>query len=349
MTNKKLQPALIGLFVLLSFVLFMTAIIIFGGNKFFAKENLVITYFEGSLNGLSVGAPVTYRGVTIGQVKEIKIHIQPDGRQNQKIIIPVLIALSAGETIIVDRPRSTIEADINSFIKMMCEQGLRAKLKLQSLVTGQLYVDLAFYENSPAVYQDKEKKYFEIPTLPSEMQQFSRMIENVNLGELYQKFIITLDSIERLTSGLATTLDKEKTQQLLDNLLTATASLNSILSQVDTDVAPILHKMDTGLQQFTTFSRHADEMVIAVDKEIQPLATDMRATFAHLDTTLQQVETLLSQAEKTIRPNSPLYYSLTKAMRQLEDAAKSIEILGNFIHRNPDALVFGLQKAGKDE
>jgi phospholipid/cholesterol/gamma-HCH transport system substrate-binding protein len=351
MTNKKIQPAMIGLFVVLSLTLFLIAIIIFGGNKFFSKEKLIITYFEGSLNGLSVGAPVTYRGVTVGQVKDIKIHINATGQQRRNIIIPVLISLSAGETLIVNGPDTEDEDDFNIFMESMCQQGLRAKLKLQSLVTGKRYIDLAFYENTVAVYRDKEGKYFEIPTLPSEMQQFSRMMENINLDELFQKFIRTMNSLEKLSSGLAEALDKEKIQHLIDDLLAATANLNSILSQVDTGVAPILQKMDSGLEQFSTLATHADEMILSLDQQIKPLATDMSATFAHIETTLQQVDTLLAQAEKTITPNSPFYYQFTEAMRQLEETARSIEKLSDFIHRNPNTLIFGLQKIGegKDE
>jgi paraquat-inducible protein B len=345
MTNKKIQPAIIGIFVVFSLILFMTAIVIFGGNKFLSREHLVITYFEGSLNGLNIGAPVTYRGVTIGQVKEIKI--QANGQKNRKIIIPVLISLNAGKILLVNSPDTDNEDDINIFMESMCEQGLRAKLKLISLVTGKRYIDLAFYENSVAVYRDKEEKYFEIPTLPSEMHQFSRMMENVNLGELYQKFMYTMDSLEKLTSGLAETLDKEKTQHLIDDLLAATASLNSILSQVDTRVPPILQKMDSGLEQFTTLASHADGVMTSLEKQIKPLATNMSATVVHIETTLQQADALLARAEKTIAPNSPLYYRFTEAMRQLEETARSIEKLSDFIHRNPDTLIFGLQKTGE--
>ena len=75
MVSKKIQPALIGGFVVLSCMLFVAAVVIFGGNIFFKKEDIVIAYFDGSLKGLSIGAPVTYRGISIGQVKDIRIDI----------------------------------------------------------------------------------------------------------------------------------------------------------------------------------------------------------------------------------------------------------------------------------
>ncbi len=338
---------MIGIFVILSLVLFMTAIVIFGGSKFFSKENLVITYFEGSLQGLNVGAPVTYRGVTVGQVKEIKIHILANGKQSQELIIPVLIALNAGDTLIVKGSNTHDEANVNNFLKTMCDQGLRAKLKLQSMVTGKRYVDLAFYENSTAVFRDQAGEYFEIPTLPSEMQQLSRLMENINLKEIYNKASNTLDSIDKLTAGLATTLNESKTQQLVANLSTAAASLDSILSQVDADISPILKKVDSDLDTFNNLASHADQMVTSLDTQIKPFVSNMAVTLTHIDTALQQADGFFAQAEKTVAPNSPLYYRVTEAMGQLEKTARSVEKLSEFIYRNPDTLIFGLQKKGE--
>lgn len=336
---------MIGLFVVLSVVLFMTAIVIFGGNKFFAKENLMISYFEGSLKGLSVGADVTYRGVSIGQVKEIKIHIQSKGSTSkQKILIPVLISLNAGKALIVDSANSSSQPDIMHFMQELCDQGLRAKLKLKSLVTGKLYVDLAFYETSTAIFRDTEGTYFEIPTLPSEMQQFSKMMESVNLGELFQKFMTTLNAMEQLSTGLATSLNPQKTGELMDNLLSSSNNFKTILSQVERDLPPLLQKMDTGLDQFASFGKHADQTVLSIDKKIQPLAADLSHTLANIDNSLKKVDTLFIQAEKTLQPNSPLYRQFTTTMNQLDTTARSVQKLSDFIHRNPNTLIFGLQK-----
>lgn len=346
MTNKKIQPAIIGVFVILSVILFMTAIVIFGGARFFDKENLVITYFEGSLQGLSVGAPVTYRGVTIGQVKEIKIHIRANGKESEQLIIPVLISLSAGDSLVLNGSNSHDDDDIKIFLKSLCAQGLRAKLKTQSLVTGKRSIDLAFYENSIPVYRDSIGKYFEIPTLPSEMYQLTKMMENVNLDELYRKALNTFNSIEELTEGLAQTLSEKKTQRLMDELTTATTSLNSILLQVDSTLPAILGKVDTGLDQINVLSADANQLVTSLDTQLAPFIQHMDRTLGNIDTALLQADKLLVQANKTIHPNSPLSYRITEAMGQLEQTARSIETLSDFIYRNPDTLIFGLQQTG---
>ncbi len=90
-------------------------------------------------------------------------------------------------------------------------------------------------------------------------------------------------------------------------------------------------------------------LLFSLEKQIPPLTSELSVALAHMDSTLAQVDTLLSQAEKTIRPNSPLYYQFSQAMLQLKNTAISIEKLSEFVHRNPDALIFGLQNPGKAE
>jgi len=348
MTNKKIQPAMIGIFVVFSIFLFMTAIVIFGGGRFFEEENLVIMYFDGSLQGLNVGAPVTYRGVTVGQVREIKIHIQTNGKSNQKLTIPVLVSLSAGKTLIVDNPDREKTDNINIFLEAMCEDGLRAKLKVVSIVTGKRFIDLAFYKNSTPVYRDTNGEYFEIPTLPSEMHQLTKMLENIDLDELYQKVMNTFTSIEQLTGGLAKTLDSEKTQGLVDEFSTAATSLNQLLVQLETGITPILKKMDTGLDQINELTADADGVVNSLKTKLPPIAGSIESTLLGINTTVRQANTLLVQAGTVLKPTSPLYYSLTTAIQQLEKTAGSIERLSEYIHRNPDTLIFGLQNTGEN-
>ena len=349
MTSKKLQPALIGTFVVLSIFLFAVAIVIFGGSRFFDKENTVIAYFDGSLQGLSIGAPVTYRGVTIGQVKDIKIHIREDPDPSNQISIPVLISLIPGKSLIVDSRDDSRKTEGSKFLEVMCSQGLRAKLKLQSLVTGKRYVDLAFYKNTIPVYRDPDGTYFEIPTIPSEMYQLSQVLQNIKIDELYTKVLNVFNSLEKVSSGLAKAMDSEQTQQLIDELSSATTNLNSILSQVDSQISPLLQKTDYGLGQFGDLTTHADQLVTSFDSKLTPFMDDIAKTLSTLDSALLQADQLLQQAGKTIQPNSPLYFRFTEAMHQLEETASSIQDLSNFLHRNPEALIYGLQKTGNQD
>ena len=318
-----------------------------GGAKFFEKESLVIAYFDDSLKGLSVGAPVTYRGVSIGQVKEIQLQIVEDSSHEHKVIIPILIALNGGQNLVIQGPEIQGEQDVDVFLESMCKQGLRAKLKTISLVTGKRYIDLAMYKGSVPVYRDTRGKYLEIPTLPSDILQAQKIIENMDFGKLYNKVLGTFDALDTLGKNLSSTLTKDKTEQLMADLLQVTTRLNTILDQVDTQIGPILGKLDSGISNINTTVSNADQFITSLDNTITPVATDISKSLQNLDNTLVQANQLLRQAEQTLHPSSPLYFQMIETLRQLDDTAEAIQKLSNYVSRNPDSLIFGLQQTGK--
>ncbi len=346
--TKKVEPTMIGVFVVLSLSLFLLGVVLFGGTKFFKKESLVIAYFDDSLKGLSVGASVTYRGVSIGQVKEIQLQIVENGNNEHKVIIPILIALNGGQNLIILGPGAQNEQNVDVFLESMCKQGLRAKLKTISLVTGKRYIDLAMYKGSVPVYRDIRGKYLEIPTLPSDMTQAQKTIENMDFVKLYDKVLGTFDALDTLGKSLSSALTPEKTEQLMDDLLRASTKLNTILEQVDTHLGPILDKVDSGISNINTTVNHADKFITSLDDTIQPVAEDFSKSLQNLDNTLLQANRLLRRAEETLQPTSPLYFRMSETLRQVDETAKSIQKLSDYISRNPDSLIFGLQQTGED-
>ncbi len=343
-TKKKLEPTLIGIFVVLSLILFMVGISLFGGAKFFEKESLVIAYFDDSLKGLSVGAPVTYRGVTIGQVKEIQIQIIENGQSEHNVIIPIIIALDGGQDLIIQKPDTQSKQDVDAFLESMCKQGLRAKLKTISLVTGKRYIDLAMYKDSIPVYRDKGGKLLEIPTLPSDMLQAQKIIENIDFAKLYTKILGTFESLDNLSKSLSKALPPEKTKALMDELLHITKNLNATLKQIDTGLGPVFSKVDGGLDNLNSTVNSANEFISALDTGVQPLLTGSSKTIQNFNSTLLQVNQLLSQAEKTLQPSSPLYHRINETLRQFAETSRAIRKLSDSISRNPDSLIFGLQQ-----
>src|SRR6478609_6690502 len=134
--STRANPKLIGGFVLGAIALVIIGLLAFGSGQYFAPKGKAVLYFAGSLAGLDVGSPVTFRGVKVGTVN--KIVIQYDIRQ-QKLRIPVYIELDPAKFQIVSGARSGVN------IKELVQRGLRARLQIQSLVTGQTSVDFDFY------------------------------------------------------------------------------------------------------------------------------------------------------------------------------------------------------------
>ena len=71
--SRKVNKTAIGVFVVGALILLMVAIVVFGSGNLFKQTNKFVLYFDGSVKGLSIGAPVVFRGVSIGTVKDISL------------------------------------------------------------------------------------------------------------------------------------------------------------------------------------------------------------------------------------------------------------------------------------
>src|SRR5215216_1998215 len=136
--SKKANPTLIGGFVVGALALLVAGILLFGKGLLFTTKHHFVVYFSDSVNGLNVGAPVKMRGVVVGTVKDVLA--QFDAKRNQ-VLTPVVIEFEAERVMVIGRDKRPKEPDIKTLIA----HGLRAQLQLQSLVTGQLYVEVNFF------------------------------------------------------------------------------------------------------------------------------------------------------------------------------------------------------------
>jgi len=130
--RKRANPAVIGGFVVGAVALVVIGALLLGGGQFLTEQRAYVLYFEDSVEGLSVGAPVTQQGVRIGSVSDIQVqYLVREG----EFRIPVFIDIEPGrvkEVGVGDGPREGGEA----FVKFLIARGLRAQLHLDSLVTG---------------------------------------------------------------------------------------------------------------------------------------------------------------------------------------------------------------------
>src|SRR5262252_93413 len=164
--SQKANPTLIGGFVCGAILIAIGAIVFFGSASLFTKKQLFVTYFNQSVSGLGVGSNVKYKGVTIGKVSKVQLKF-PGG--NEPPLVRVLYEIDA------DNLLNKYGLSINIFDRNVhnkaVENGFRAKLDFESLISGQLYVALDFYKDaSPAVLQDEAKNGpFEVPAQPSDI------------------------------------------------------------------------------------------------------------------------------------------------------------------------------------
>lgn len=182
---------MIGIFVVGALVLLMVAVVVFGSGELFKRTHKFVLYFDGSVKGLAIGAPVMFRGVSIGTVKDISLIY--DSKAGT-IMLPVIVEIDQGR--IKGTPSfSDLDGD-----KKMIELGLRGRLEVQSFLTGQLMISFDFYPNQPPKLRGILKSYPELPTLPTSGDIFNMMNE-LPIKEIAKNLEETTKGINRLVNS----------------------------------------------------------------------------------------------------------------------------------------------------
>jgi paraquat-inducible protein B len=189
--SKKANKTVIGLFVVGALVLLIIGVVIFGSGVLFKRTNKFVLYFDGSVKGLSIGAPVMFRGVSIGTVKDISLIY--DSKAGT-IMLPVIVEIEQG------RIKGTPSFGELGGDKKMIELGLRGKLEVQSFLTGQLMISFDFYPDKPMELRGILKAYPELPTLPISPDIFEVMNE-IPIKEISKNLEATTKGINRLVNS----------------------------------------------------------------------------------------------------------------------------------------------------
>ncbi len=181
-------------------------------------------YFNDSIRGLSVGAPVEFRGVKIGEVVSYSL---VGNSETAEFKIPILIKIEPERFTMVKRNKTqSDQVDVLVFNKLL-QKGFRAQLKSSSLLTGELFIDFDFYKDLPYHELPKEYGYYVIPTVPTELQSLKN-----NAQQILQRIAnIPFEQIGNETAGLLQDLRKETIPQVnrsvasLDRLVKDTSQM----------------------------------------------------------------------------------------------------------------------------
>ena len=332
--TKKANPKVIGAFVVGAVVLATIGVIVFGSGKLFVRKHLWVLYFPGSVKGLTVGAPVTLKGVQIGTVIDIKVVID---RETVTFHTPVYVEVlpdrvkAMGEYTAQETKK--ILADPDESIRLLIERGLRAKLELQSLVTGKLQVAFDMYPDTPVNYVGLDKKVAEIPTIPTAMEQLAETLENLPIKKMVEDARKALASIERLASS--------------PELTEAVTALNKTLQEVgklarnlDGRVGPLATSIEGTMKD-------TQKLVQNVNAQVEPTFTELQETLKTAQASVKNAEVALASVSDVVNPDSTLMYELTRTLEGLKVMAESINSLADYLQRQPDALIRGKVSLGR--
>jgi phospholipid/cholesterol/gamma-HCH transport system substrate-binding protein len=324
--NKKISPTLIGAFVIGAIALLVIAVIAFGSGRLFRKTKEFVVYFDGTVNGLNIGAPVKFRGVEIGAVKNILLQLE---KSMEVRSIPVIFEVDL-KKITTRGAAGTILEDPNA-LKAAIDHGLRAQLRTESLVTGVLYIGIDLFPGTPVkLVQAAKSKYPEIPTVPTALERVE-----LTAGEILAKlsevdFKGMMDSVSRTVDGVG---------QLVNSpaLKSALQRLDQTMPKIDEAIVDI-RKMTSSLDgNITTLSANLQQTSDEARGAMQQAALTMKQT----DLALKETEAAMINIRGISDPDSVAFYELGRSLREVSAAARSLRLLSNSIERNPRALIFG--------
>lgn len=362
--GSKANPTVIGAFVVGAVVLIVAALLIFSGGNVLTKKALYVMYFDSSVNGLSVGAPVKFKGVQIGEVSNIVALANP---QNLSILIEVVIEILP-EKFTDQTTRQALSAADNrqAATNALIQKGLRASLQLQSMVTGLLFIELDFRPDTPVKLLGLNKDYVEVPTAPSAMgalmanvKKAVAQLDTLPLNEIMDEIVAILKRVKHL-------IDAPQMDDAMANLGLILQESKTGLQQLFEQIPAVVKQIDTiedeavvALRDARLMLKDAQTLVRNVNTQVAPLSSKAQGALTAARSALQQGQKSIKDLETALQPalgqadqaltsvahltgsDSVILNDLSQALREIAEAARSIRVLANALERNPESLIRG--------
>ncbi|HSJ23583.1 MAG TPA: MlaD family protein [Longimicrobiales bacterium] len=317
------NPTAIGLFLIGALVLTVGGTAVLASTTWLQKRSTFVSYFQESVNGLENGAPVKFQGVPIGTVTGLLIQIDERDKTFQ---VPVEYEIDL--TRLTTQLGTFVDLSDPAVLRQQIMDGLRAQLQTESIVTGQLYIELSYRSDpDPPSLERQATAWPEIPTTPSLMAalgtgagslvedmmrvlfQVNELLAEVNMPEINAAVVASAEAVERL-------VDSPEIRTALQQIPGMTLQVNQTMAE---------------------FERLASRAGAAID----PLQAQMEGTTAELTATLAAMRRTLEETHGLLSADTNPGYGLQEALASLRDAADALRLLAESIDQNPDMLLRG--------
>jgi paraquat-inducible protein B len=223
---------------------------------------------------------------------------------------------------------------------------------MESLVTGQLMIELDFHPDEPVRLVGGDIEYPELPTIPSAFEQITKKIERLPIEEIFNKLSSTLVGIEKLVND-------PEVMGTLKSLHLAVEDFRTLIKDVNAQVDPLATSVDNTLKGYHKLARDVDKQVgplasgikkavkgydkLArdVDRQVEPLSKEIIKALKAFTGAAAQAEKTLRAVRGVVSADSLVTTELTTTLKELSSAARSIRVWANYLERHPEALIRG--------
>ncbi len=344
--SKPVNAMAIGGFLIGGMALLIAALLVFGGGQFFKPKMHWVVYFETSLNGLNLGAPVKVQGVQVGIVKEIELQLD---RNRQRLMKPVVLEIEPWRLASPDGSPFELSlipgSERAAELKKMIAAGLRARLEVQSILTGLLYVDLDFHPEQPVRLTGLDYKNMpEVPSITPTVDEVRATLEDVvkkirsmPLDQMVADVSATVADIRKLVGS-------EETQKSQAALTKALQNAESLLSRLDKQLPGFIDRMNKTMGSIGQSSTDISTTAQATTAAVRDLQTSTGPVMKAAEQTLLKATDALEStqvAAGNIADTTANDSSLQGSVVELTKAAQSLRALTDYLERHPDSLLFG--------
>jgi paraquat-inducible protein B len=327
--SKQANKTVIGIFVVGAIALVVVAVLILGSGKFFKQTLKAVCYFEGSVGGLNIGAPVVFRGVKIGSVTDVILRFETT---KLSFVIPVYIEIEPDKFAVVGvRP-----SQLGQNLKTLIDRGLRASLEMQSIVTGQMQVGLDFQPDKPAKFAEFriDTTTPEIPTIPTPMQELAKKIQKLPIDEIFEKLSSTLSKIDKLVGS-------PEIVEAIRSVNLALGDVRKLVQNVDNRVGPLASSIEGTVNDYGKLARDASNKIDTLSLGLSDTIKEIQKAVSSIEKTLEQAQLTLAQARQTLSEDSTLSYEIAETLDELQKGARSIRLLADDLKRRPESAIWG--------
>jgi paraquat-inducible protein B len=353
--KRRANPTVIGLFVVGALVLAVLAVVALAGGNVFQRKERAVAYFSGSIYGLQVGAPVVFRGVRLGQVSSIGVAYDK-GRDS--FSIPVVVEIDQG----VMRGRiareGSTEATDAPTLEALVQRGLTARLAMQSILTGQLYVDLDFRPDKPAERVGLSAGRVEIPTVRTPIQDLQAQIEDLNIRQLIDDVSVIATTTRKFVAGPQLNELMADLQQVAASSKRITALLEQRLDPMLKDARGAIASADRAMRSTDTTMRNADRALAkaggAIDKvegaadrvgqsadRLGALASPDQPLLKSLQAGADELARSAAALREAAGDDGATMQRLQRALKEVSQAARSLRDMTDQIEQQPESLLRG--------
>ena len=315
--SNKANTAVIGAFVIGAIAITLAGIMFIGSGRLFGDSENFVLYFDRSIQGLEVGAPMKLRGVKIGEVTDIESHIYPE---TMKSINTVYVKVNPDElkfdtTLVVD----------DLLDQLVERRGLRAQLRIQSLLTGLLYIEVDFMgPDSPLQYWRLDPSVRELPTARSEIEELSQLANRFDFDALAKNF-------RDITENLATLTADPELKALAGNVNESLTTITRLATSID---GVFDNEISSAFSELERLAR-------GLNRDYPPVARDLSEGMRSLRSAFANAEGAINNANHLLSDDSPLLFELRDALTKIAAAAEAVDVLADTVEREPESLIKG--------